>query len=85
MILTIPIREGAQPFQAKSFRMCRYATLREDASLTPLECADTQLPRICTFYSYLKSNHFNSYKPKKANSFRMHTCVTRGEGGDIPF
>jgi len=74
-------RERYQATQAKRFRMCTYTTSCDRAFLSPLECADTKLPCICTFYSHLKSRSFSRYGSKKANSFRMCTYITRGGVG----
>ena len=80
MTRATPIREKYRPAQPKCFRMCRYMSPKPRDSVTPLESADTKLPRICTFHSYLKFNYFNRYEPPAAKSFPLCRCKTGGGG-----
>ena len=66
--------------RANPFRICTYTTPSKSRLLSPLESAHTSLPRICTFYSYLKSFSFCTYIAKLANPFRF--C--RYKKGGVP-
>jgi hypothetical protein len=79
MSLSIPIREPRGHFLPNPFRMCRCKQPQKPRLLSPLECADAKPPRICTFYSHLKSNHFNRYTGPPDNPFRM--CRYKYPGG----
>jgi len=78
MTLPIPIRVRNDASRAKRFGFCTCtpAFLREDP--TPLLSADTKLPRICTFHSYLKSRSFNRCAPLEPISFSFYRCKIRG-------
>jgi len=64
--------------------MRRYTTPSKSHPLSPLESADTKSPRICTFYSYLKSFVFNT-DTSDFPQLLYDAQLQDGKGGACPF